>query len=34
VTPGVYTPMLIFVLPPGAFICLGCIIAAFKKLTK
>ena len=34
VMPDAYSPALIFVLPAGAFITLGCLIAAFKKLTE
>ena len=34
IMPDAYSPALIFILPAGAFITLGCLIAAFKKLTE
>lgn len=33
IMPEAFTPALIFILPAGAFISLGCLIAAFKHLT-
>lgn len=32
ITFGVYKPAIIFILPPGAFITLGCLIAAINKI--
>ena len=32
ITFGVYKPAIIFILPPGAFITLGCLIALMNKL--
>jgi len=33
VMPDAYSPAAIFILPAGAFICFGCLIAAFKQIT-
>ena len=32
ITFGVYKPAIIFILPPGAFITLGCLIAVINKI--
>lgn len=32
ITLGIYEPAIIFILPPGAFITLGCLIAAMNKI--
>lgn len=33
IMPDVFSPALMFILPAGAFISLGCLIAGFKKFT-
>ncbi len=32
--PAAYNPIIVFILPPGAFITLGFLMAGFNKLTK
>ena len=34
ITPEIYSPAFLFVLPAGAFISLGCLIAAFRKINS
>lgn len=30
--PAFYTPMTIFIMPPGAFLVLACLVAAMNKI--
>ena len=34
ILPATYNPIIVFILPPGAFITLGFLMAAFNKLSK
>jgi len=34
ILPATYNPIIVFILPPGAFITLGFLMAAFNKISK